>query len=195
VSIVSADDVARSLSLRLPTGRAIWRALESNMRALLLGLADELARVYNRAGDLVNEMHPTTCIETLADWETEYGLPDDCAPDLQTVAQRRDVLLAKYRGNMSFTTSNVIALAASVGVAITIDEPVMRRYGTRYGTRFYGLRAWNYVWIVNAPAVTVAKRHFGDRYNEPYATWGNDLLECTLQGVNQAHKTLYFNYS
>lgn len=52
------------------------RVPRTRLGRLLLAFADELARVHNRARDLVDEEAPATCTETIAAWERAHRLPD-----------------------------------------------------------------------------------------------------------------------
>lgn len=87
---VTANAYARMMTALLPTGR-LWRFVDGLITPLLLGSADELARLDARASDLLDELIPTGAVETLPDWERNYGLPSD-----GTTAERQARVTARY---------------------------------------------------------------------------------------------------
>jgi uncharacterized protein YmfQ (DUF2313 family) len=68
-----AESYARVMTALLPPGK-LWRLLASTLEGLMLGCADELARIHARVGDLLNEMDPATASELLPDYEAELAL-------------------------------------------------------------------------------------------------------------------------
>lgn len=71
---LDADAYARMLKGLLPPGR-LWRLIgDSLLGQLLLGSADELARVNQRVTDLLNEADPTTATELLPEYERQLTL-------------------------------------------------------------------------------------------------------------------------
>lgn len=134
-----------------------------------------------RAAALLSEMFPATCNESLADWERVLGLPDPCTGPLSSVQQRRQAAVAKDAAGGALSRPYFIALAASLGYAITIDE---------------GIGGDPYTWRVNAP--DTAARFFragesvaGDLLQE----WGDELLECAIRRLKPAHTDVIFVYA
>lgn len=81
---------ARMLTALLPPGR-LWRLIgDSVLGKVLLAIADELARVDNRAHDLLRESDPTTAIELLPEYEAELGLVAAA-----TIAERQANVVAR----------------------------------------------------------------------------------------------------
>lgn len=73
----------------LPPGR-LWHFLDAMLTDLLLGAADELARLDARGDDLLREAEPSTATELLPEFERELGL--DEAP---TIEERRARVVAR----------------------------------------------------------------------------------------------------
>jgi len=164
----------------LPQGAAWPRDAGTNLHKFLEGLAAEAARIHDRVDDLLAEMDPTRATELLAEWETVWGLPDTCTGQLATLGERRAALLARIAAIGDQRPAYFIGLAARVGYTVTITENV---------------GADPTVWRVNAPEVSVRWFRAGQsRAGDRIRTWGNELLECTIQAVNPAHLTVLFGY-
>jgi uncharacterized protein YmfQ (DUF2313 family) len=77
---VIRQDYLDQLGALLPTGPALPRHPDSALMRLLSMPAAELAAVDARAAALLAEADPRITSELLPDWETDFGLPDDCSP-------------------------------------------------------------------------------------------------------------------
>lgn len=115
-------DYLSMLQALLPRGLAWTRATGSRLGALLLASAGEPARVDEAAHRLVDEIHPTTAIEGLEDWERVLGLPDECLPAGTSLQERRSAVLAKLRDEGRQDLAWWYDLAASMGYEVTIEE-------------------------------------------------------------------------
>lgn len=115
---VSAEAYARQLKQLLPRG-SLWNlAPESWLSKLLLGLADELARIDARAQDLLNEWDPRTATETLDDWERVFGV----TPPSAVAADRRIAIAAAVTARGGSTPAYFVAVATALGFAATVEE-------------------------------------------------------------------------
>lgn len=169
------------LKALLPAGSAWPRDIGTNLHKFLQGVAEEAARIHDRAEDLLAEMDPSRTTELLLEWETVWGLPDPCTGTLETLQERRAALVARITSLGRQNPQFFIDLAASLGYAITIDENV---------------GADPTVWRVNAPTTTIKWFRAGQsRAGEQVRTWGNELLECAIKEVNPAHLTVLFAYA
>jgi uncharacterized protein YmfQ (DUF2313 family) len=111
---------ASMLGALLPPGR-LWRLFESLLSALLLGSADELARVDARGGDLLNEADPTTAVELLPEYERELELV--AAPSIEE--RRANILARRVRQQKFRPVDFQIALAPLLALSpndVTIIE-------------------------------------------------------------------------
>lgn len=193
---LTAESFARALAQLLPPGAA-WR-LEpgSTLRSLLLGLADELARVDARGDDLVNEWDPRTTLELLEDWERVLGLPDGClvtVPD--AISERRVLVSHKAIALGGQTPAFYVELAASLGYTVTVEEYRPFRAGDDAGDRCRGT-AWAYAWIVHISGALGDLTHFvaGSRAGERLLGFGAIDLECVLSRSAPAHTIPLFAY-
>lgn len=165
----------------LPPGHAFTRSTGTHMHTLLDGMAEEPARLHDRAEDLLFEMFPDTTTELLAEWETVWGLPDPCAGALDTLSDRRAVLLARMVHVGQQTPGFFIRVAATLGYTITVEENVD---GSPYIWRI----------ISNVIPEPVYARAGSARAGDPIRSWGAAMLECAMRALNPAHLELLFAY-
>ncbi|MDB5582843.1 MAG: hypothetical protein JWR80_8019 [Bradyrhizobium sp.] len=92
-------------------------------------LLDPFIWLYRRAYLLAREATVSGVNELLADWEAEYGLPDDCEIDDQSIAERLRSLSAKVMSARLITPGEFVRLGRSYGFEIAIDEPDMFECG------------------------------------------------------------------
>lgn len=190
-------DYLRQMQALLPPGPAWPKDDDALLTRLLAGLSEELARVDNRAWQLVEEADPRTVAELFADWERVAGLPDACATAFggaQTMAQRRAALVGRLATMGGQSSAYFIALAASIGYAITITEFREHTVEDDVNYALYG-SVWNFAWQVNAALNTVNELTVDMTVEDPLAAWGNSLLECVINRLKPAHTTLLISYS
>ena len=118
----TATEYLRALQSLLPQGKAWSRDDGSVLSEFLLGQAEEFARVDGRSLDLLDERDTRKTSELLIDHEIDFGLPDECSPDEQTIQERRleahGRLIALGQQNPAY----YIELAAALGWTIAITE-------------------------------------------------------------------------
>ena len=193
---MSAADYREQLLALLPPGAAWARDPESTLARLLEALGAELARVDARGDDLLAESDPRTTWELLPDWERVADLPSPCmAGQSQTTAERRSALVGRLAERGGQSIAYFVALAASLGYAVTVDE--FRPFDvTMDVTAQVADESWVHVWRVNAPAnggVRVADVTMGA--DDALASWGSALLECAIREDAPAQTTVLFAYA
>lgn len=173
------------LAQLLPRG-SVWK-LEagSYVRRLLQGVGDELHRVEIRGTQLIDESDPRTAYETLPEWETQMGLPDDAVTAIpSTVAQRRQAIVSKLLREGGQHAGFFVSLAAACGYTVTVvddyGETVARAGRARAGDRARGVE-WAHTWEVvvqppTGPALTHAE------------------LEAIVRRAAPAHAATIFTY-
>lgn len=191
---VTAEQYLAQLQALLPSGAAWPREEGSVLTNLLLGLADELARLDERAQDLLDEADPRTALELLIDWERVTGLPDPCVGIDPSTEQRRQSLLQKLTALGGQSPAYYIAAAAALGFAITIDEFLEHTVEDDVDHQLFGTD-WNFTWQVNAPLNTVGELSVQDTVADPLAWWSNEPLECVLEPLKPAHTHIIFAYA
>jgi uncharacterized protein YmfQ (DUF2313 family) len=193
--VYSAYDYLRQFVRLLPRGRVWRRGAGSVQTADLLTLMPTWARLHGRANDLITEVFPCSTTEGLQEWESTLGLPDPCTGTLGTLQQRQAAVCAKFAARGGQSIPYFIDLAERLGFVITIETFRPFRAGiSRAGERLYGA-PWAFVWRVHAPSTTVVWFRAGvSTAAEPLRSWGNELLECTLNAYKPAHTVIIFAY-
>jgi uncharacterized protein YmfQ (DUF2313 family) len=194
---LSLDDFLRSTQRLLPRGAAWPRDDDAVLTQVSQAIADGAYTHHQAVLNLSEvESDPFHTIELLPDWETDYGLPDPCTPLNPTIDQRRRALLAKIAEKGGQSRAYYIGVAAALGFTVTITEFNTFRLGvSHFGDLLCG-PGWQFVWQVNAPAITVEYFRFGiSAFGEPFWTVDNTELECRLRAIMPAHTILNFAYS
>lgn len=154
----------------LPAGLALWprgaawgtpdgqaaatdTVLAGFTRALLLPFAD----LYRRAYGLTQESRAVTLADSLADWEADFGLPDECVAPGASGAARRRALLSRVRALATITPQDFVQLAAQEGFSIAIEEPSTFECGFSEcgGAHSAGGRLEQVYWIVHVYSLAV----------------------------------------
>lgn len=186
-------DYRQQLQALLPRGSAWARDGDAVLTQLLDAMAEELARLDSRGGDLLTEADPRATTELLPEWERVAGLPDPCVGTGETLVARRNALVGRLTGTGDQSRRYFIDLAASLGFEITITEFTPFTCASRVDSPLYG-SSWRFAWRVNAPASSVIYFTVASRVDEPLASWGNDLLECVIGARKPAHTHVLFAY-
>lgn len=177
----SAGDYHQALLSLLPQGEAWVKEEGCELSNLMLGLAQEFARIDARCKQLSNESLPSQVSELIDEWERDYGLPDGCAQALSTLSDRRKALIEKYQRYGSQSREYLMQVAAALGINIAITEFKPRVFGNPFGEPWIG-RDWAFV-------IDVALLGFDVDSNEALAA----RLMCVLRKIIHAHKVLVFN--
>lgn len=191
------DRLLREALALLPHGEAWTRSIRSNMAQLWFALGWGLARSEERGVNVLDEADPRTTTEMLVDWEAALGLPDECLPVPGSEAERRTLVTTRAVGVVGASPSDFVALAESIGVAISVEEggsEPARVDETRVDEVLEDEQG-DFVLTIFAPQTQVTYARVDEaRVDEPLETFGNSLLECVLSQVAPAHILLRFVY-
>jgi len=191
---MSSAQYRQQLQALLPPGLAWPTGEDAQLTQLLDAMAQELARVDARAGNLRDEADPRTTYEMLTDWERVAGLPTPCMAGVsQTLAERRDALHARIAERGGQSRAYFIALAERAGYTITISEFDPYTVDSDVDALLVG-DDWRFAWQVNAPATTIREATVESAMDDPFRTWGNTQLECIISGDKPAHTVVLFAY-
>lgn len=190
----STADYANALRQLLPMGAA-WETRGTPLGDLVDALAAELARVEGRVDVLLREADPGQASELLTDWERVLGLPDRCLTEAQTASERRASARTRYTLKGGQSAAFFIALAASMGYVVTVDDFATEAEAIAAGITYTG-DGWAYTWVVHVAAGTVVKpfRVGTGVVGDPLASWGVEELECVIKRFAPAHTIVLFAY-
>lgn len=174
----------KRMLLQLAPDGPIWRS--PNVEALFEGLAGGWQSLLDRVADALLEMWGSTASETLAQWITEWGLDTDaCSTGIPSTEAEQQVLVAgRSTAQGGQSASYYTAVAAAMGIAITIDEAPYDP--PRCGVARCGVDSLNgeyaaHTWRVTAPAATSADSRAS--------------LECVINRTKPAHTAVEYVYS
>lgn len=160
------SDYRDSFLSLLPQGQA-WpkHAPDSTLVRGITGLCDYWGFVDGRAADLLEiESDPRQTVELLPDWERNWGLPDPCYEEPQTIGERQLALVMRMTMQGAQSREFFIAVADMIGYSITITE---------YRTFVVGIDRVG------------DNRVYGDGSNPMYNEWGNPILNNDGQPVEE----------
>lgn len=104
-----------------PDGQA--PSLNTTLSGLMRVFLAAFAVLYRRAWAITVESRAITLVDSLPDWERDYGLPDACSAFGNSTAERRSALLSRVRSTATITPQNFVQLAHQAGYQIEIEEP------------------------------------------------------------------------
>ena len=149
------------------------------------------------ADQVLIELDPRTCAQTLSDWERVYGLPESCTCQsgiTQSIAERRAALVAKVTmlGGQSRAFFTGLALALGYTITITEGSPYTSEMDTDYGVTD---ETYAFIWQVNSALYNQRDFTTDDDTEMALMVWGNTLLECVINRYKPAHTLVLFVYS
>ncbi|MDE2104744.1 MAG: DUF2313 domain-containing protein [Patescibacteria group bacterium] len=193
--IYSNAEFAAALQALLPRGRAWPREAEAVQAQTVAALAPSPRRVTDAARALLVDAFPPSTEELLPEWEESLGLPDPCAGESPDVPTRRAQVVARLAAFGGQSIAYFVALAKAIGYDITITQFTPFRFGDTFGSALNGID-WIFAWQVNAPQFTVTYFELGSSvFGEPFASWGNNVLQCEINRLAPAHTIVLFSYS
>ena len=192
----TADDFTAALQALLPRGRVWPRDPSSTQWQVLAGLSKVYERSSDRAAQLITDAFPTSTIELLAEWEATLGLPDPCAGELPTLAQRRAQVVTRLTQTGGQSAAYFQQLARDLGFDVTVENDAPFRVGQSSVGDHVGLEDWFFRWVVETALVTLQRFRAGQSVvGEPLQTWGNAVLECEIVERAPGQTVVQFKYT
>lgn len=191
----------------LPRGAA-WRTDEmadadhnSMLHRFWRAVADPVADFYTKAWGTMLEGTTGTIVDSLEDWEAEFGLPDPCVNKELSLAQRMGLLRAKVLTPGGQSIPYFVCLAKSIGYDVEIREYRAFRTGlSRCGSVSDMVCAINieFFWQVRASLPSVKWFHTGGPARTGIDRLGElgryPDLECLMDKWKPAHTEIAFRY-
>ena len=183
--MASASDYLAQLHALAPQGAAWPREGQTVLNDLFAGLAEELARVDERAGQLIVETDPRAVSETLTDWERAWGLPDGCVVADPTVPGRRLALHQKVASLGGQSKPYYVGMAAMLGYEAEIEQFTPTRLAFTLPQRILG-RPWAFAWRVAV---------YGPVEMTEVPVYASADLECVINRTKPAHTLVSFDFA
>jgi len=172
-----------------PDGQAV--SLSSVIAKLTRILLSPFEVLYERAYRLTMESSVFGVDALLPEWETEYGLPDNCMKGETTVTERLRALEAKVAGIAVITPGDFIRVAASYGFEIAIEEPAIFECGFSEcgGQHTVGSPREEVYWIVHVANLAIDYFRAGESecgYDPLFSIGDAERLLCILRQLSPA---------
>ncbi|MBX9593320.1 MAG: DUF2313 domain-containing protein [Roseomonas sp.] len=193
----AAEDCLAELLALLPPGRGLARVAASNTGRFLKPIAAEMAALEATRARLLAQISPGNAVELLEDYERILG-PDPCARDLvlETIDQRQRYAELRWNPPPDPRPATLVALAAMLGVAITVETFDPDVCGAGECGEEMGPETEAYTWLVNAPLTALIDGECGaGECGEPINDFAAPLIECVLRQWVPVHRLAVFSYS
>lgn len=146
----TASQYSGAMRQLLPRGKA-WNTEDGSVQA---SVCDALTLIYAQsdsdANQLLADAFPGTANALLPEWNLTVGIPDPCLGVPTNQAQNIQQLLAKLASGGGQSVNYLVALAATLGVTITISEFSATHTATDVPSGMISILAdWNYTFRVN----------------------------------------------
>jgi len=192
-------DYATQFQRLLPRGRIWHRGLGMVEDADILVLMPTWARLQDALNTLIAEINPCTTDQLLPEWMATLGIPDACMCDLADIDAEKAAVCAKFKSLVDGGQSMAffVALAASIGVDITITELAPFRVDINTVEQPLYDESWAFAWQVSSqfdPATEIDFTVNISVAGDPLRSWGNKVLECLIREFAPAHTIPIFVY-
>lgn len=203
---------APAVETLLPSGLALWPRgaawgtpdgeaprTDTIFAGLTRALLSPFADLYAKAWRVIEESRSASLIDSLGDWERDFGLPSKCATGEPTREQRLATLRARVAGLATITPADVINLAAGLGYTVAIEEPDAFLVGesTLNGLGELSDAALEQQWVIlvrDAP-FTQFETGISETGVDRLLDFDHDALECEIERIRPAWTDVVFNYA
>lgn len=182
------EDHTQSLADYLPGGYTFEakNVVDSNLRALLRGMASELKITQDYITTFETEYFPDTTTLFLSEWEAALQIPDDCLIVEETADKRLRNIIIKLSNMNLQSTQDFVDLAALFGVVVTVTP----------GSELTGVIAFDSITTARNTIVIDFPLPPGDNFTYDYPIIFGDLtqsiIKCLFQRQRPAHAVLLF---
>jgi len=205
---LSAPDVEALLysGLSLWPRGAAWGAPDgeapsttSVIARLTRALLSPFAYLYAKAWRLTEESRSASLVDSLEEWETDFGLPISCSDGNQTKDARIRALRTRVARLATITPDDVIRLAAGLGYVAALEEPDAFRVGESalggYGEISATALESQWVVLVRDAPITQFQVGVSEVGVDRLLDFDNGVLECEIRRIAPAWTTVVFNYA
>lgn len=171
----------------------------SKIAGLTRVLLSPFVSLYASAWRLTEESRSAALVDSLEEWETDFGLPPECAGDSQTGDQRLATLKARVARLATITPADVVRLAARLGYVVAIEEPDAFLCGESacLGLGELSNVALESQWVVlvrDAP-FTQFETGISEAGADRLLDFDHGTLECEIRRISPAWTIVVFNYA
>ncbi len=179
-----------------PQGDAMPTTPDTTWAKMLAPLANEFSLVEALMLSFMVEINPLTAVNLLADYERVLG-PDPYGRDtgVLSIQQRQQLAYSRWTGKYGVRPADFIALAASFGETISIQQFQLTTAGAFAGDNLVS-HPTQFAWLVQFPTPTVTLPEASSA--EAGALCGAfepALAQPAIEGRAPAQTSPYFSYT
>ena len=192
----TVDQVHAHLLAEAPHGWAWPQDMASTTVRMFRPLARSIADFEARADAQLAEINPRNARELLSDYERVLG-PDPCMRDAATLSieGRQRVAYQRWTGGGGQSIAYFTALAASLGVAITITEQMVAECGVSVCGDDLAVEPAEFFWLVTLPTSRLIEAECGvAECGQNLGDFIPSLVECVIRQNAPAHTQPVFSY-
>jgi uncharacterized protein YmfQ (DUF2313 family) len=197
----AAAEYTSQLFELLPKGPAWTRRLVSTLGKILSACAEELSRVHGREDELLDEHTPSHTRNSLAEWETELGLPEIPSETELAPSVRAREVFRKANSLGGCSAGYFENLAALLGIPLVVEELYTSADPFKAGSAVAGdaltQGPWLFAWKVTISAASSSLEDFTAGHSvagDPLRVWGLSGVEKFLDSLKPSHTILVYTY-
>ncbi len=167
----------------------------SNLRKVLIGIAEEFVRFRDKANLIYDDYDPSKTDQLITDWETQVGIPDDCFNNTGTLEERRTNILLKLAGINVTTEQQFKNVASILGFNIEVSNGVeTSTFPLTLPFILLNQDEAPFTIIITLPA---SEQPAGLPLELPFTLTSQapEILECLFNKIKPAQCNLIFRYS
>jgi uncharacterized protein YmfQ (DUF2313 family) len=167
----------------------------SNLRKVLIGLAEEFVRFRDKANLIYDDYSPGKTEQLITDWETQVGIPDDCFSNTGTLEERRTNILLKLAGINVSTEQQFKNVASILGFNIEVSNGIeTSTFPLTLPFILLNQDEAPFTIIITLPA---SEQPAGLPLELPFTLTSQapEILECLFNKIKPAQCNLIFRYS
>lgn len=167
----------------------------SNLRKVLIGLAEEFVRFRDKANLIYDDYNPSKTEQLITDWETQVGIPDDCFSNTGTLEERRTNILLKLAGINVSTEQQFKNVASILGFNIEVSNGIeTSTFPLTLPFILLNQDEAPFTIIITLPA---SEQPAGLPLELPFTLTSQapEILECLFNKIKPAQCNLIFRYS
>ena len=180
-----------------PPGAGLPHTPESNWGAMLLPQATEIARLEGQAEQLHAEIDPRQAQFLLPEWGALFGNdPYGVSTAAFSTAQMQAYLYQRLVGRGGQSAGYYEALAAALGVTISITEYQETTYGDAVYGDEYAAYPVQFQWLVELPQTLATDAVYGSAvYGDAYGTIVPNPVQAIIEAQSPLHTQPVFSYT
>jgi uncharacterized protein YmfQ (DUF2313 family) len=192
----SPDQVLSEMLAISPQGDGMPTTPDTNYAAMLAPIANEFSLVEALMLSFATEINPLTAVNLLADYERVLG-PDPFGRDVGTLSiqQRQQLAYSRWVTKFGVRAADFIALAASFGETITIQQYSLTTAGAYAGVDLVN-HPTQFAWLVTFPPAAVTFPEASSAEAGAFCgSFPASLAQPAIEGRAPAQTSPYFSYT